>query len=304
MDVTVSVIIPHFGDPRPTARLVRSVSAQPVSYTHLDVYKRQTPGRTIVGRVRNFVVASADGWLRRRDAGLPPIPFALALAKSPAARRALLAADIIDLQWSEMIALAGVVGRLNRRARIIGTFHDVQSQLFARNALRGPGRNWRYWQANAWLARRREAVGVRRLDETFVFSDKDRALLPGKTATILRPPLADDGVRPLPHPGGEPIVAFISFLSREENQDAATWLVSEIWPLVRSAVPDATLLLVGSGAGDPLRSAVDAAEGVQLTGFVEDLNEVYQRAWVAIVPLRYGAGVKFKSCLLYTSRCV
>lgn len=28
MDVTVSVIIPHFGDPRPTARLVRSVSAQ------------------------------------------------------------------------------------------------------------------------------------------------------------------------------------------------------------------------------------------------------------------------------------
>jgi glycosyltransferase involved in cell wall biosynthesis len=88
---------------------------------------------------------------------------------------------------------------------------------------------------------------------------------------------------------------FVSLLARDENQDAALWLLREIWPTVVLRVPGARLRLVGRGASDGLAEAVSRASRVELAGFVPDLDEVYAAASACVVPLRYGAGVKFKT---------
>ena len=77
------------------------------------------------------------------------------------------------------------------------------------------------------------------------------------------------------------------------NVDAALFFYQEIFPLVRAAVPEAKLWLVGRKPPPAIRQlASDPA--VEVTGCVEDLREYLQRGTVAIDPLRIGAGLQNK----------
>jgi GT2 family glycosyltransferase/SAM-dependent methyltransferase/glycosyltransferase involved in cell wall biosynthesis len=95
-------------------------------------------------------------------------------------------------------------------------------------------------------------------------------------------------------PPPTPSLIFVAGFSHIPNVDAATWLVDKILPLVRRHVPLAKLSLVGSNPTDKVRALAGA--NVEVTGFVTDetLVERYAAARVAVVPLRFGAGVKLK----------
>lgn len=88
-------------------------------------------------------------------------------------------------------------------------------------------------------------------------------------------------------------IVFVGGYQHPPNVDAATWLVHEIWPLVREAHPDMTLHLVGSKATDEVR-ALGKHEGVVFHGYVEDIDPFMDGCRVGLAPLRYGAGVKGK----------
>lgn len=87
---------------------------------------------------------------------------------------------------------------------------------------------------------------------------------------------------------------FVAGFGHPPNVDAAKWLVGEIFPKVKLRVPDARLLLVGSNPTNDVRALVDNT--VKVTGYVSDeaLEDFYRSAGVAVVPLRFGAGVKGK----------
>ena len=89
-------------------------------------------------------------------------------------------------------------------------------------------------------------------------------------------------------------VLFVAGFAHPPNEDAAVWLVREIWPLIQSSRPQAYLSLVGSSPTGKVRAL--AGPTVAVTGFVsdEELVKRYARARVALIPLRFGAGVKSK----------
>ena len=236
-----------------------------------------------------------ERWWRRVDPGLPPLALVADLLTGGPAARAVREADVVDLQWSEQVRLAGLVRRLAPHARVVGTFHDVQSQLFARE----PSVSWwgrLAWQVRSRRARAHERRSLRRLDAAVVFSAKDARLLgsPGR-AHVVPPPLAPAEATRHPAPAGTPTVLLVGYLARPENDDGARWLLREVWPDVAHRVPGARLRIVGAGAGQALRGAVDAAERVALAGYVPDLDAEYASAWCCVVPVRSGAGVKFKT---------
>lgn len=254
------------------------------------------PPRTHITRVVGPLVAWLENAVRRVDPGQPPWSVRVALSDDPVVRRLLRDAAIVDLQWQDSIRLARTIRRLAPNARLVGTFHDVQSQKFARLARSAQRRRGRIkWATATWLARRAERRAMRQLDKVVVFSNKDADLLPpGAPVTVVDPPLA---ARALPShvPPAVPRVVFIAFLSRPENEEAARWLVREVWPNVRAGIPGALLDLVGAGATQELEDAIAASPGVRITGFVPDLADVLADATVAAVPLHQGAGVKFKT---------
>jgi glycosyltransferase involved in cell wall biosynthesis len=87
---------------------------------------------------------------------------------------------------------------------------------------------------------------------------------------------------------------FVAGFGHPPNVDAAKWLVEDIFPLVCARVPGATLMLVGSNPTNEVKAL--SSDRIHVTGYVTDeaLAAFYAEVGVAVVPLRFGAGVKGK----------
>lgn len=88
-------------------------------------------------------------------------------------------------------------------------------------------------------------------------------------------------------------ILFWANFAREENRDAAQYMIHEIMPKILAARPKATLIL--AGANPPPELVRASAPGVTWTGYVEDPSTVFRRAAIGVVPMRQGAGVKIKT---------
>jgi polysaccharide biosynthesis protein PslH len=87
---------------------------------------------------------------------------------------------------------------------------------------------------------------------------------------------------------------FVGTLSWYPNRDAVMYLLREIWPRLRAAIPSATLDIVGAGASAALRDLAAHSAGVTLHGFVLDIRPLIERAALYICPIRDGGGTKLK----------
>ena len=77
------------------------------------------------------------------------------------------------------------------------------------------------------------------------------------------------------------------------NVDAAIFLAHDILPKVRAEIPDAHLKIVGA-APNPQVRALACNQGVEVMGYVPDLNTALNSSAVFVAPLRFAAGVQNK----------
>lgn len=137
----------------------------------------------------------------------------------------------------------------------------------------------------------------RRVDVVLYPSEEEaahvRALEPGTDARAISP-YAFDAVSQPESAGGRQGALFVAGFAHPPNVDAAEWLVREVMPLVWREAPEVRLALVGANPSERVRALGD--ERVEVTGYVsdEELEQRYAAARVAVVPLRFGAGVKNK----------
>lgn len=89
------------------------------------------------------------------------------------------------------------------------------------------------------------------------------------------------------------VVAFVANFWHAPNVDALAWFSQEIWPVVRSSHPTATFVVAGSRVGKEIEE-IGRADGIEIRGFVDDIDAFYDEASVVVAPLRFGAGVKGK----------
>lgn len=230
--------------------------------------------------------------------GLPRVPFGFrhAAGSIPAVREALGRADLVEFQWTEMAGFRSVARRYSDAPSIV-VVHDVLSQRAQRSWEAKPSLR-RFAAVRSRAAGRYERRLLKSSSAVVTFSDKDRELLTSLVPTadditVIHPPLDEERMRSPREP--EPFrVLLVGNFGRLENRDAAVWFGTEIWPAIRRSVPEAIWVIAGSG-GELVLSEVGGVEGVEVTGYVEDLGSEYQRASVCVVPVRLGAGVKFKT---------
>lgn len=137
----------------------------------------------------------------------------------------------------------------------------------------------------------------RPFDVVIYLSDEEaaavRALSPHVTARSVVG-YCYDPCAPRNAPPEERSILFVGNFLHEPNVDAAIFLVREVLPQLTQRLGAVTVRLVGA---NPTESVLNlAGPEVEVTGHVSDqtLNELYQRTRVAVVPLRFGAGVKGK----------
>ena len=85
---------------------------------------------------------------------------------------------------------------------------------------------------------------------------------------------------------------FIGTYQHPPNHDAAIYFVKEIWPKIHRRLPEARFLVVGSSVTPEILAL--AGDGIEVLGFVEDLDSLMAACRLTVAPLRFGAGLKGK----------
>ncbi|MEO7934339.1 MAG: glycosyltransferase family 4 protein [Chthoniobacterales bacterium] len=87
---------------------------------------------------------------------------------------------------------------------------------------------------------------------------------------------------------------FVGAFGHHPNRDAVTWFLDHCWPVIEKALPGVCFYIVGRDRTDAMQQR--ASDRVIVTGWLseDDLTALYRRSRMAVVPLRYGAGVKGK----------
>lgn len=90
-------------------------------------------------------------------------------------------------------------------------------------------------------------------------------------------------------------IFFAGTLSWMPNCDGIEWFVTECWPLILKSHQDANLVVCGKGANTKLEAKLKNTHGLSYLGYVDDLEPIMNSSRCAIVPLRFGSGMKIKT---------
>jgi sugar transferase (PEP-CTERM/EpsH1 system associated) len=78
------------------------------------------------------------------------------------------------------------------------------------------------------------------------------------------------------------------------NEDAISYFIDEIFPLIRQSIPDITLTVVGRSPYPSLLARSKKEPSIVVTGRVEDVRPYIDAAAAYVVPLRIGGGTRLK----------
>ncbi|MEE3716394.1 glycosyltransferase family 4 protein [Tumidithrix elongata RA019] len=139
-----------------------------------------------------------------------------------------------------------------------------------------------------------ELQAIRRAKVTFVCSEGDRRYL-AETWRLRGVEVVPNTVNiPEPQPiVVEPTLLLLASYQYEPNFHAADFLIEKIWPHIYEAMPEAKLIIAGREP-QRIRSYNQAPHGVEFTGFVENLDALYQRSRVVCCPILSGGGTRIK----------
>ncbi|MCW3473932.1 glycosyltransferase [Limobrevibacterium gyesilva] len=185
------------------------------------------------------------------------------------------------------------VRKLAPQARIIFNTIDLH---FVREMREAELLNDARMIAEAEASRSSELASIAKADATIVVSTHEaaivRAAVPSARVHVV--PLLFEMPERLEAggPDGRQDIMFVGTYQHPPNRDAAIYFAREIWPLVRERLPQARFLVVGSNLTPDVQAL--AGDGVEVLGFVEDLDAVLATCRVTVAPLRFGAGLKGK----------
>jgi len=186
---------------------------------------------------------------------------------------------------------------------VIYDAHNAEATLQRRIAARawqdGQVIRAAYSTMQAGKLHRYEASMMRRAARTIAVSDSDASALRrlAPAAILAMVPI---GVDTAHYSRASPMIpvhaadiVFTGTLDYRANEDAATWFVRAVWPVIRRSRPAASCAFVGRNPGVALRR-LDGYDGIAVTGAVPDDRPYMATASVYILPIRFGAGVRVK----------
>ncbi len=87
-------------------------------------------------------------------------------------------------------------------------------------------------------------------------------------------------------------LVFTGNMDYAPNIDAVVSFVANMWPKLKKGFPNLKLIIAGQR---PVNAVLQLEnESIEITGFVSDMSDMYEKASVVIAPLRFGAGTQNK----------
>lgn len=103
-----------------------------------------------------------------------------------------------------------------------------------------------------------------------------------------------DEVSPIKRQPDADHLVYVGTMYWPPNVDGVLWFASEVWPLIRAKRPAAQFDVVGARPPQSVVALGHEGSGINVAGYVEDLDAYLTRTGVFIVPLRAGGGMRVK----------
>lgn len=78
------------------------------------------------------------------------------------------------------------------------------------------------------------------------------------------------------------------------NHHAMIWFVNNVWPSLKVKIPAMKLIIAGRNPQKSLQKLCSGDTDIQLTGFVDDIRPIIEKASIYICPILDGGGTKLK----------
>ena len=135
---------------------------------------------------------------------------------------------------------------------------------------------------------------IRRVDATWVVSPVEQEVLAREVpqATVMVLTNIHYPASEVPSFASRANIMFVGGYRHPPNVDAALFYCREVAPILRERLPGVTTYLIGSNA--PATITRLAGDGIEVVGYVAEIEEWIDKCRLSVSPLRYGAGVKGK----------
>ena len=152
---------------------------------------------------------------------------------------------------------------------------------------------------------RAERDVVATLSQTWFSAPEDALKIPGMRSHVVPNIPFYEAELEGASPDHGPIL-FVASLDYRVNVNALERFAVEVWPKLRVRVPEARLRVVGGGLASKLRRRLERVPGVEVIGYVKNLEEEYRRSLFSVVPIWEGGGTKIKilESLAFDRTCV
>ena len=100
-------------------------------------------------------------------------------------------------------------------------------------------------------------------------------------------------------------ILFIGSFPHQPNIDAVLYFAESVFPTIKKRIPDIRFKIVGSNPPESIRQLAEVP-GIEVLGFVKNIEPLFSEIRLSLAPLRYGAGIKGKigTSLCYGVPCV
>lgn len=173
---------------------------------------------------------------------------------------------------------------------------DSQKWLALSQSAAAPQR-WIYAREAEHLAEF-ERVIARKAVATLVVNERERqamlGLAPDAQVTVVPVGVDLDELTPPSPPVEAARVVFCGVMGYAPNVEGIEWFCRSVWPAVRARRPDARFFVVGSDPAAAVRRLHSPANGIEVTGTVDDVRPYLWRSAVAVAPLLTARGVQTK----------
>jgi glycosyltransferase involved in cell wall biosynthesis len=139
----------------------------------------------------------------------------------------------------------------------------------------------------------------RKFDRVLAVSDEDLRDLEigarsGFRATIIPIAVDTEALRFSPPSPAARNVLSLATMFYPPNIEGVDWFAREVFPLVRRDTPDTRFVVVGSRPPESIQRLATDRSGIEVTGYVEDLNPYLRESAMLVVPLHSGSGMRVK----------
>jgi polysaccharide biosynthesis protein PslH len=176
--------------------------------------------------------------------------------------------------------------------------HNIESHMMLRRAANEPNPLKRlYYLQEGMRVRRYEARTAGRFVAHVTCSELDsqrlRTIAPRANTVVIPNGVDIEYFQPQRGPAQRSLI-FVGSLNWYPNVSAVSFLLTQVWPALKSAVPDLRLDIVGSAPPQSIRELAAATADVTVHGFVGDVRPLMNAATLYVCPIRDGGGTKLK----------